>query len=42
MRGRKRVERRERISQEDNKMAGTAAETKVRREGKDIKRMGKR
>lgn len=42
MRGRKRVEGRERISQEDNKMGGIAAETKVWREGKYVKRSGKR
>lgn len=34
MRGRKRVEGRERIGQEDNRMGGIAAEANVRREGK--------
>lgn len=42
MRGRKRGEGRERISQEENKMGGIAAETKVKREGKHVKRMVKR
>lgn len=41
MRGRKRVEGRERIGQEDNRMGGIAAEANVRREGKQVERMGK-